>query len=112
MTVPVKRLLGVLPARSSRQASESSPSVFDVDRVVEVVVEYPASRDWVLDPYSPTDHVDVSEGHRRATVQVWGMAELKTLMLRLGPGAELIQPEDLVDVQKEAALQVLELYDS
>lgn len=112
ITVPVRRLLGVLPARSDRQPPDSSPSIYDIDRVVEVVLEYPVSRDWVLDPYSPTDQADIGEGRRRARVEVWGTSELKTLMLRLGPGAAVVQPNDLVGIQREAALQVLELYDS
>jgi hypothetical protein len=112
ITVPVRRLLGVLPTRSDRRPPDVSPSIYDVDRVVEVVVEYPTSRDWVLDPYSPSAHLDVGHGRRRATVQMWGTGELKTLMLRLGPEALLLEPQDLADIQEEAARQLLELYDS
>lgn len=113
ITVPVRRLLAVIPSLTDRPQPESGPSVFDFDEVVEVTVEYPIDRDWVLDPYSPTKIENSTERETRiASVNVWGTTELKTLMLRLGPEARVLAPENLQAVGSEAAREILDLYGS
>lgn len=113
ITVPVRRLLAVIPSLSDRPQPESGPSVFDFGEVIEVTVEYPIDRDWVLDPYSPTKaETSIERDTRIASVDVWGTTELKTLMLRLGPNARIIAPEELEGVGPEAARELLHLYES
>lgn len=112
VTVPVERLLAVSPVSATADFGESAPSVVDPEPVVDVTVEYPADRDWVLDAFDASSFGDVGEGRRRATVRIWGAPELKTILLRLGPASEVVAPESHRDLRAEAAREILELYES
>ncbi len=111
MTIPVERILGVLEAETRSSASvDTTPSVIDPEPSMEVTVEYLKRRDWVLDPYAPEQVANIDDDRRRATVSVWGAAELKTLMLRLGPEGRIIAPESLASVRSDSATEILNLY--
>jgi len=113
VTVPVRRILGVLRAGSTVSKDvDVTPSIIDPESAVEVTVEYPKRSDWVLDPFAPQDVSELADDRRRATVRVWGTAELKTLMLRLGPNSRVIAPDSLADVRSKAAAEILRLYES
>jgi predicted DNA-binding transcriptional regulator YafY len=65
---------------------------------------------WVVESV-PTLHVEEDgDGRLEVTLAVGGRAWLERLLLRLGPGAELLDPPDLVDTRREAARRVLSRY--
>ena len=112
ITVPVERVLGVLPAPAVSDVGENMPSVVDPEPVVDVTIEYPRERDWVLDAFDASDFEDLGDSRRRAVVKTWGTPELKTILLRLGAGSEVVAPEVYRDLRRRAAREILDLYES
>ncbi len=111
VTVPVDRVLGVLPAPHESDPGENTPAVVDPEPAVDVTLEYPADRDWVLDAFNVEGYVGVGDGRRQATVRSWGAAELKTIVLRLGTDSEVIEPAKYRSLRSEAAGEILALYE-
>ncbi len=70
----------------------------------------PSSARWVIETY-PTEHVqEGSDGRLEVTLAVGGEAWLERLMLRLGPTAEVLEPNDLTQVGRRAATRLLARY--
>lgn len=109
-TIPVDRIVAVIPASSDAPKPESAPSTIDAGPDLTVTLEYPANRDWVLDALETTDFSRVGDERIRCTIRSWGTAELKTLLLRLGPEANVIDPPELNGLQTSAASEILALY--
>ena len=110
ITIPVDRIFAVLPAASDVPKPESAPTTIDSEHDLTVTLEYPASSDWVLDALETVDFARLDDDRVRCSVRSWGSAELKTLLLRLGPEAVLIDPPELVGLQSSAAAEILALY--
>ena len=110
ITIPVERIFAVIPAPSAPSRPESAPSTIDPEHNLTVTLEYPATSDWVLDPLETIDFAKLDDDRLRSTIRSWGSAELKTLLLRLGPQAVVIDPPEFVGLQSAVAAEVLALY--
>lgn len=77
-------------------------------RIVTLAV-LPEGR-WVVETYPTLGVEELGDGSMRVTLAVGGLAWLERLLLRLGPGAELLAPPDLVDLGRRAAERLLALY--
>ncbi len=70
----------------------------------------PADARWVLETYPVTDVVEHPDGTTEAQFSVVGTAWLERLLLRVGPGAEVLEPAELADLGRDAATRLLALY--
>lgn len=74
-------------------------------------IRVPAERRWLLDTVvvgELTEHGD----HVEVELPVSGPTFLGQLVMRSGPGTEVLEPPELVDVGRAAARRILEQYDS
>lgn len=76
----------------------------------DVVVRLPPGSEWVLDRYATTASVVEDDGSIVAWLSVVSVEWLTTLLLRCGPGAEVVEPEDLADVHRARARALLSRY--
>jgi proteasome accessory factor C len=76
-------------------------------RDVEVLV--PPSGRWVVETY-PVSYTDEPDGRLRVTFTVVGDRWLERVLLRLGPDAEVVSPDELRDTGRDAARRVLARY--
>ncbi len=73
-----------------------------------VVLELPAGADWVIEQHPVEDVVDLGEGRHRVTLVVSARPWLERLLLRIGPGARVVEaPDDLQGVAAGAARRLL-----
>lgn len=77
----------------------------------EVVVRLPPGAQWVLDRYATLAHVVEPDGSLVVWLSVVDEAWLAVLLLRCGPGSEVVSPPELVDVPRDVARAVLARYD-
>lgn len=108
----VDRILRAVDTGDRFEPSHKAPpdSVYDPGpgaRRVEVLV--PPEGRWVVETY-PVDHVEEGDGRFRVTFTVVGDRWLERVLLRLGPDAEVVSPEDACDVGRAAARRMLARY--
>jgi len=76
-----------------------------------VTLEVGPGQEWVLDSYPVRDVADLGEGRWRLTLDVGGPAWLESVLLRLGPRAQVVSPPELVHAGRSAAARLLALYE-
>jgi predicted DNA-binding transcriptional regulator YafY len=76
----------------------------------EVVVRLPPGSNWVLDRYATAAHVADAEGWLTVWLSVVSEGWLATVLLRCGPGAEVLAPSDLRDLPARRARAALARY--
>lgn len=78
----------------------------------EVVLDLPASAEWVAESY-PTDDVEVHSGGRlRVTLRVAAVPWLERVLLRAGPDARVVSPASWGGTGPAAAARILDRYRS
>lgn len=98
------------------QVFEAPPEPLDPPRLgpggdgVEVTLRIPSTARWVVESYETSSVEDVGDGALQVTMPVAGNVFLERLLLRIGPTAVVIAPEDLRSVGADAASRVLDLY--
>jgi proteasome accessory factor C len=85
--------------------------VFDpADEAERVVLDVSAAQRWVAERY-PHEIVERdADGGLRIALNVVGEAWLERLLLRLGPGAVVVEPPHLRTLQRDAARRLLSRY--
>ncbi|MEX2627305.1 MAG: WYL domain-containing protein, partial [Ilumatobacteraceae bacterium] len=73
----------------------------------EVVVRLPPGSEWVLDRYATLAHVLDPAGWSTVWLSVVDERWLAVLLLRCGPGAEVLAPDDLIGLPQRWAEAVL-----
>ena len=76
----------------------------------EVVVRLPPGSGWVLDRYATAAHVVGDDGWLVVWLSVVSEGWLAALLLRCGPGAEVLAPPDLCDLPARRARAALARY--
>jgi proteasome accessory factor C len=76
----------------------------------DVVVRLPPDCGWVLDRYATAASVTADDGWLIVWLQVVSERWLAALLLRCGPGAEVLSPDSLVDLPSRAAGAALARY--
>lgn len=74
-----------------------------------VTLSLPSSAGWVAETY-PVRSVEEKAGRLEVVLEVAGQAWLERLLLRLGPEAEVVEPEDLKEMASDAAVRLLSRY--
>ena len=69
----------------------------------------PASRRWLLDAVVVDELVDAGD-HLEVVLPVSAPAFLEQLVLRCGPGTEVLEPPALAQVGRDAARRLLDRY--
>ena len=77
---------------------------------VEVTLRIPSTARWVVESYETSSVEDLGDGVLQVTMPIAGNVFLERLLLRIGPTAVVIAPEDLRNVGSDAASRVLDLY--
>jgi proteasome accessory factor C len=108
----VDRILAAEPTGDRFDPPRTAPPdrVFDPGpdaRDVDVVV--PAEGRWVVETY-PVSYTDEPDGRLRVRFTVVGTRWLERVLLRLGPEASVVAPDDLRHVGRDAARRVLARY--
>lgn len=75
-----------------------------------VTLTLPASARWVAETYPVRSVEELGGGHMQVVLEVTGPAWLERLLLRLGPEAAVVEPEDLRGLAAEAASRLLARY--
>ena len=76
---------------------------------VRVVLDIPASAQWVVEEYPVTSEQN-DDGTLRVTMNVLGTAWLERLLLKLGAEARVVEPESMRSVGVDAAKRLLAAY--
>lgn len=66
---------------------------------------------WLLDAVPVIETSAMPDGRTEVTLGVVSAVWLERLLLQLGPAAEVLEPEDMKDLGREAAAKVLALYE-
>lgn len=113
ITVPVSKIVASVPGEEIEVGAleDLAPSIVVAEPATEVLIEYPLTSDWVLDPFPVTDQQDLPGGTRRCRVRVWGIPELRTLLLRLGSDVRVVEPDEYADLAAATAAEILRLYE-
>lgn len=77
-----------------------------------VLLEIPGDARWVVESYPTLGVEERDDGRLRVTLAVGGLAWLERLLLRLGSGARVVEPPDLVGQGRAAAARLLAAYES
>jgi proteasome accessory factor C len=77
----------------------------------EVVLRIPSSGLWVLEALSSVEVISRNDDVIEVIIPVSGEAWLAQLLVRLGPEAAVVEPEELRDVGRRLAADLLALYD-
>jgi proteasome accessory factor C len=77
----------------------------------DVTVALPASARWVTEAYETSEARLRPDGRIEVTLTVGRVTFLERILLRCGPGAEVLDPPDLADLAATAARRVLARYD-
>lgn len=80
------------------------------DGAVAVTVALPASAGWTVEAYPARDVTELPDGRIQATFDVVGETWLGRLLLKAGPGAEVLAPAELAAAGKTAARHLLTRY--
>ena len=75
-----------------------------------VTLLLPSEARWVVETYPTRSVSDDADGRIRVELDVLGRPWLERLLLRVGAGAEVVEPPELRDVGREAAARLLERY--
>lgn len=75
-----------------------------------VTLALPSSAAWVAETYPVVSVEEGSDGRLEVVLEVAGPAWLERLLLRLGPDAEVVEPEDLKGLAANAASRLLARY--
>lgn len=76
-----------------------------------VVVRVPPEGRWVVETY-PVEYDEERDGWLRVTFTVVGTRWLERVLLRLGPGAEVVSPPEVRDTGREVARRLLANYET
>lgn len=76
--------------------------------VATVLLPEPAA--WLLEGHPVLSRAEEPDGRVRVEIAVGGEAWLARLLLRAGPGGEVVDPPELADAGRRAAAAVLEAY--
>jgi len=109
----VDRLQSVRPTgeRFEVPAAEVPDEVFAPGSdAQEVTIVMPVESRWVVEAYPTGEVVDLGDGRLQVTLAVGGRAWLERLLLRLGPAARVVAPDELAGVGREAAARLLAAY--
>ena len=82
------------------------------EEAVRVTVAVPPSGRWAIEAYPARDVDELADGRLRATFDVVGDTWLGRLLLKLGPGAEVLDPAELVGAGPAAARSLLARYEA
>lgn len=75
-----------------------------------VTLALPSSAAWVAETYPVSSVEERSDGRLEVVLEVAGPAWLERLLLRLGPDAEVVGPDDLKGLAADAASRLLARY--
>jgi proteasome accessory factor C len=84
----------------------------DSPEVRRVTLVVPASGAWVAEAYPLDEAEPLADGRVRVVLPVVSDRWLARLLLRTGPGTEVLDPPELADVGREAATRLLARYRS
>jgi predicted DNA-binding transcriptional regulator YafY len=79
-------------------------------RPIKVTLELDRSAIWLCDAYELEKHEDLDAVRCRIRLTVPGIADLRTLLLGLGPQGRLVAPNELRGLQRELADSILAMY--
>lgn len=110
-TFRIDRLWEVTPTGVTFEAPSDPPAPRLAPDSPELVVRLrvPVERAWALDEATLTERSE-GDGVVEAEVPVWDAAFLDRLLLRIGPGVEVLEPAGERDRPKRAAAAVLARY--
>ena len=80
------------------------------EAAVAVTVALPATAGWAIEAYPARDVAERPDGRIEATFDVVGETWLGRLLLKAGPGAEVLAPAELAHAGRTAALYLLRRY--
>lgn len=80
------------------------------DAATAVTVALPATAGWTVEAYPARDVTDLPDGRIQATFDVVGETWLSRLLLKAGPGAEVLSPPELAAAGRTAARHLLSRY--
>jgi proteasome accessory factor C len=109
----VSRIQRISPTeeRFEPARGEAPPDVFTPGADVErATVRLPPSARWVAETYPVEDVAELGDGAIEVTLAVAGRPWLERLLLRAGPEAEVVAPEEWGRVGADAAERVLARY--
>lgn len=76
----------------------------------DVTVALPASARWVTEAYEVSEATTRPDGRMEVVLTVGSPTFLERILLRAGPGAEVLDPPELRDLGREAAGRILNRY--
>ncbi len=76
-----------------------------------VTLELPASASWIAESFTAESVEDLPSGGQRIVLAVSETAWLERLLLRAGPEARVVGPEDFLGVGPDAARRLLARYE-
>lgn len=109
----VDRFRSVRPTREHFEPREVSPPEHAFTPGPDtrtVTLALPASAAWVAETYPVGRVNERSDGRLEVVLEVAGPAWLERLLLRLGPEAEIVEPQDLKGLVADAASRLLARY--
>ena len=106
-------MTSVVPTGSHFEAAdpgEIPEGTFLSTKPISVQLVISATQLWILDSTEVKESIERADGRVEITADVWGLPDLKTILLRLGPTCEVIAPPSLRNLQSETAEALLALY--
>ncbi len=78
---------------------------------VRTRIAVPAEAAWLATRFAVGEAIDLRDGRKELTVMVGGRRWLEGLMLRLGPGAEVLDPPEMRRIASAGARRALKRYE-
>lgn len=109
----IDRVLAVSTTEDTfeRRPSDTTAATFvRTEATVDVELRVPPSGRWVLEAYDVLRSSDLDDGWTELVLPVTGDVWLAELLLRLGPGAIVVEPDGAGDAGRALARRMLDLY--
>lgn len=109
----VDRIRSVRPTGQHFESQEVSPpdeAFTPGPDTRTVTLAIPSSASWVAEVYPVRGVVETAGGRLQVVLEVAGPAWLERLLLRLGPEAEILEPDDLRGLGADASSRLLARY--